>query len=562
MPVSLSNNLLRLVDLSPFLRNDNVASSPVNQKAGPHHIFRDPVYGWRCYIEAINDTLITAPFDYQTGPALATAPIAQGPWTRETGHIITPNSGAWEQGEISPSSIDWDAANNRWVIWYHGGHNLGPRQVGVLYSTDGFTGKALTRGNSGNPILAPGTGGSSDDQDVSDFKVVKKADGTYVAFYCGRQSGGPSNGTIHKATASDPENWTKQGEVIPEGSGWNATGHYPSQVWVDPEGRWHMFTGNGDTGQGAIGYFYSDDEGDTWTAYGSNPVASGSGTTTASDEHIGDVTQVAPDGDVLVVSSGIYSSAFTNPPLRGQGLWITPARVATPTRTAKFFLPTTGSQTQTSVSGSSVLSVSTGAIIGRFRAFRLTRSTQYREIYTENATFNIEVYVRIEGGAGANAGKLGVEIRTPTGQTLVVSNAQVDDGLWHSFMVRRKSGSSADVWIDGALVVSDSTVVNTNATATFKAVGNWHSSAAVADEPALCTISDLITLTGAVPTWEEAVALIANRANVPSGATIQVDFPASGTEQGNVVTVEGEEQLPTYYTVPVPFAPVASGLRF
>lgn len=539
MPVTLSNALLKLADLSPFIRNDNASGGHRSVKVGPHHIVWDGGL-YRCYAEVIEDD-----GPGTTGMMLATASQPQGPWTFSgTTRLISPNASPnWEKSELSPSSVYWDSPGNRWVVWYNGGHNVGPRQVGVLYSTDGFTGQAFTR-DAGNPIIAPGTGGSSDDKWASDLKIGRLPDGTYLGFYCGRQTGGPLNGTIHKVTGTSPASLTKQGEVIAEGGvgDWNEEGMYPSHWWLDPENRLHMIcaAGSGENPPGYAGYYYSDDYGDTWTQYGSNPVMSGNASAGAYDRDSGDVGQIVHDGDLIFFTTGGENTTDygTNPPLRGQHMAITPARVSSPVKKGKFYLPTTASQTQTGVTGTGILANATGTILIRFRAVRLQRSTQQRNLYTESAAFNIETYWRIEGGVGADAGKLTGWLRTPTTWTTTLASlAVVDDGLWHIAMIRRNSASSADLWLDGVQQDTDSTNIGTDATTTNKAVGNWNSAAAVADEPGLCTISDVLVIPNAALTWAQAIDAIYSR-TLPAGVSASINFPTDGSDQGNVATVE------------------------
>lgn len=535
MPVTLANNLLRLVDLSPALRNTNVASDDYGLKIGPHGFAWDGAQ-WRIYVEGIEDD---APSNDTTAPLLATASVLQGPWTLvSASRLITPDpSPSWENSELSPSSAEWDGANNRWVVWVHGGNNspAGNRRLGVLYSTDGFVGRAFAR-EAGNPILSVGAPGATDDTVVADLKIQRLANGTYLGFYRGIQSGGPSTGTIHRVTGASPNALTKQGSVIGAGAGgtWRANGVTPGAFWVDPEGRVHMFAGAPETDSGHIGYFWSDDNGATWTEYGSNPVNS-AGASGEVDDFTADVLQGAHDGDVFFLTAGTFSGSYaTNPPLRAQMMYITPARVTTPRRRGKFYV---GSTARTAITATSVLSNDVRTVLIRFRAYRLQRAApQHRHFYAETAAFNEETYWRIEGGSGVDAGKLTGWFRTPTGFTSgLTSLAAVDDGRWHIGMARSTATNNHELWLDGVLQATSTATVGSTASATTKEIGNFPAFA----DPALCTISDVVTVVGTALTWAQAMQVIESRL-YPSGVSAAIDWPnvTPGSDSGDVATVE------------------------
>jgi hypothetical protein len=451
--------------------------------------------------------------------------------------LVTPNlSPNWEQNEVSPSSAIWEADNNRWVLWFHGGNNLGPRQIGVMYSTDQATGESFAR-DGGNPILKPGAAGASDDKSVSDLKIQRLADGSYLGFYCGRRNGGPSNGTIHRVTGATPASLTKRGETIARGSAgaWNEGGSYPGLWWKSPDGRIHMFAAAADTGNGAIGYFHSDDNGATWTAFAGNPLATGTGGGRNNDTHIGDVAQGGRDGDVLFMTTGVDALSFPdNPPMRGQLMLVTPARLSQPSRPGKFHVPGPD-RAYTTVIGTSPLFSSTFTIIGRFRAYRLERAIN-RKLYTEFGASNLLTYVQIEG-AGASPGRLGVLLRTPMADLTLVSAADVDDGRWHEWMFRRISASAFDLWVDGVQQASGLSNASISSVTTSKAVGNWHPSSGGPDEPSRCTISDHVNILGATLSWAEARAVLNSR-SFPGGVSATVNFPVDGVDSGDVALVE------------------------
>lgn len=553
--VTLANNLLKCYDLAPILRNDNVANSYKRDKVGPHSMVWDGVQ-WRGYFEVVDGTVDYNPgnFRYPTGVVLATAPALQGPWTiSPLSRIVDPTISDWENRECSPSACWWDAANNRWIVWYHGGNNdaSSGRSVGVMYSTDGIVGMTFAR-DPRNPILVAGSGGATDDHGCSDLKIQRLDNGSWLGFYTGRKTGGPSQGTIHRVHGADPGQLIKDGQVISApGSGWNADGNYSGQFWIDADKRLHMFSGNAVTGTGGIGLFYSDDLGQTFTAYASNPVAV-AGASSDYDAAIGDVVQQVNDGDVIAITTGGDNLTFaTNPPLRAQSMLITPARVVLPSRKGKFYL----ASAYTSVTATSILTNTVFSVLGRFRAYRLKRGAtlEARQIFSESAAFNILSFVRIQGKTGtANDGKLHAWVRTPTAFTAdMYSGPYVDDGAWHNFLLRRTATNAFELWLDGTLQVTDATTLGTDATATTKSVGNWDPGTGNPDSPMNGTVSDLITIIGTAVTWAQALAIIDGR-TYPAGVSATIDFPTAGTENGDVATVEATGTTPSFVPFYVP----------
>lgn len=535
MAVILGNNLLRLLDLNPLVRNTNTADD-LQEKAGPNAIARTPDgSSWRIFFEGVGP-LQASPFDFRTAIMDANATVLQAWTVSPSTRVDTPgNNTTWENYEFSPSSAWWDAANNQWVIWAHGGNNSGTRKIGVAYSTDGVTGQAFSR-DGGNPILSPGSAGAFDDKWIADLKIRSMPDGTFLGFYRGVKTGGPANGTIGRVTGTVPQTLTKQGEVITQGaaSSWNELG-VNGGGWVkDPDGRIHIFVAGWNASNvDSIGYYYSDDNGATFTQYGSNPVLSSGGATKV-DLATGDVVQAVDDGDVLFLTYGGENSVDypTNPPIRAICAAITPYRKTSPSRKGKFYLPSS----YTTVTGTGLVSNTVFSVCGRFRAYRIDR-TKYREIYTEEAAFNITAFIRIEGGGGANAGKIGTHFRTPTGESSMVSTSTYDDGLWHTLLVRRTATNAFELWVDGTQVATDATTVGTDATASTKAVGNWNPGTGEPDEPSYCTISDVVTIVGTALTWGQAELAIEKR-RFPVGVSPTVNFPLDGTDTGDVALVE------------------------
>lgn len=537
MAVLLTNTLIKLRDVSPFIRNTDVVGSPLQDKAGPHGLWHDGVK-WRCYFEAVERT--TVPTIPRTGFMLAKADVLQGPW-----QIINPNrrlieplmAPVWENNELSAASAVWEGHNNRWVIWCHGGNNGYPpgNCIGVAYSTDGIVGEKFVR-DAGNPIISQGTPGGTYDQGPSNPKIQRISDGTYLGFITGRKIGGVTNGTVHRVTGTQANNLVVTGECIVAGSAgqWNDQGQYPGFWWIDPENRLHMFVAAADGTTRGIGYFYSDDLGVTFTQYGSNPVMIADGDN-GPFHSTADVGQGAFDGDVLLMTSGGETVAYTGPPpavMRGQHMFITPARVTSPRRTGKFYL-VDGGPSYTAVLGTSILSQTLFTMMGRFKAYRTRRGFIVNHLFTERSAAAIGSYCRIESG------KFSVVVANGTSFQML-SQAYFDDGLWHTWAVRRLGTASFELWVDGVRVATDSTSIASDASTTFKAVGNWHPSTfgfGGTDEPSQCTISDFISIVGQALTWQQCEAIIASR-TFPAGVSADIDFPTAGTDSGGVVVVE------------------------
>jgi hypothetical protein len=520
--VTLARQLIKSKDLNPVIRNDNVASSVRESKVGPQAIVWDGTV-WRGYFEGVSTTLIgPGAFDDQTGPFLATAPTLQGPWTVVTGLLITPgNSTNWEHGEISISDMRWNAAANRWEAWYHGGNNSGPRQIGVLYSTDGFTGQTFVR-DAGNPLLTVGSAGAFDDKLLADLKWVQSPNtGQWIGFYRGVKNGSAqTDGTIGRVAGgygAVPSNPVKTGQVISASPSWNVTGIAPGAPCYDAGGRLHMFPAGGTAG---IGYYTSNDDGVTMTAGNAGAtVAAPSGTAGAYDKNsVGDVVQLIPNGDVLVVPFGTENIADypTSNPMRGQSIALTPLSKLTPTRKGKFYT----NSSYTTVTATGLLTQTAYTIMARFRAFRVDR-TAARDIFTEYAAFNKQIFLRLDNATG----KLHFFHRTPTGIAEITSALPYDDALYHVIGIR-----SAGASVTGS--ISGTTLTVTTVGSGILEVGQGISGTNVT---AGTTITALGTGTGGAGTYTVSVS-----SSAPSTTITGVLFQAYvGAGDGSGMAVVG-----------------------
>jgi hypothetical protein len=554
--VLIPYQLVKLDDLNPLVRNSNTTTDAQEQKIGPSAWMKIG-NTWHVWIEGIQGTGYPVN-NAMTAMMKATTTSLQGPYTfspATTRIRDASDTTTWEYYEHSFADIVLSRGNL--IAMYHGGNNNGPQHMGIDITgniTDGTTGWiADTR----NPVIVCGTTGAWDDRQVAnDFKLVRYKNqpgnpftGKLWAAYRGRQAGTIADGLTGRATVSpdyryfikDPP--ATAGQVIFSAPSWNAGGRTSGTPVLDDGGRAHMWYPGGFAG---IGKSYSDDDGYTWVDENSgNRVASPSGVTGTADYNgTGDVVQTIWDGDVAFIFFGTENvvNFATNNPMRGQSGAIVPFPKVSPLRLGKFYL----ASARTDITSTSLLSQTTFSIMGRFRAYRTKRNGTPRVIYWEEPTGggavgNKQVNVVIDANGGANAGKLNVLCRTPTAFFNMFSTAVVDDALWHTFLFRRISTSSAEFYVDGVLQTSDAvTNPGTDATATLKSVGNWNPSTSESGDGRFNgTISDLGTVTGYAATATEATAWINNRTTL-GGGTVVFDLTANGTtgESGNVVTVE------------------------
>jgi hypothetical protein len=233
--VYLGTPLIRLVDLSPLLRNDNTVGSVRQDGVGPHAIVRQDDGTFAMWTEVYGPTGEPAVNNDVTGTMKATAPVLQGPWTLSPSStlVITPDNTNWEFGEFSPQNVIWDAANNRQFMTVHGGNNQGPRQIGFAYSTDGKTGLSWTK-EPANPILTPGASGAVDDNWLADLRLIKNPwTGQWIGFYRAQKVGGLNDGAVARVVGPTFNNLTKTGGVITTPPSWAPSGYHVGDIWYD-----------------------------------------------------------------------------------------------------------------------------------------------------------------------------------------------------------------------------------------------------------------------------------------------------------------------------------------
>lgn len=521
----------------------------IHDKVGPGAFARDPFTGgFRLWVEGVSGVKVgSGAFDNRTVTLHYSASVLQGPWTATS--IVSPviepaRDDGTENGETTFGTVLWHGPTNRWAALGHVGNNSIARLIQLYWSTDVATGLVFERG-SGNPVIGLGAAATFDDASVADPKaILKPGTSTLVCLYAGRAALG-SLPTIGRATAdlSDLSTWTKSGQVVglSGAPAWRANGVSPAFLTYDKNLRLHLIAaGYNSSDVGSIGYLFSDDDGATWSESGiTNPVISAGGVNDA-DREIGDVVQGIADGDVAFFTYGganvdSYSGTGGSPLDAPVGA-ILPMADEAPIRTGKFY-PATSPRSESAMTGTSLTTQTTSSVLVRFRAYRLSTTREFRHFYGEyGASFDKESYFRIEGGAGADAGKVVCFVRTPTNFASLVSASTVDDGRWYRMLYRRTGTAAHELWIDGVQVDSDTTDIGTDATVTAKYVGNNGDTAV--NEPSLCTVSDVVTIVGNAVTWEQAEGIFATR-TFPAGVSAAVDFPTSlGTDAGSPVKVE------------------------
>jgi hypothetical protein len=559
--VKLENQLIKLLDLSPLLRNDNSVGSVLEQGVGPHGIWKADNGTWQMITE-VYSSIGGVTNNGQTGAMRASAPTLQGPWTLSPSAslVITPAGiSTWEYLEYSPHQPIWDSANNRWFMTAHGGNNQGPRQIGFTYSTDGKLGQSWTKDPS-NPILTPGASGAIDDNWLADLRLIQNSwTGRWIGLYRAQKVGGPSDGTVARVEGPTFNNLTKTGGVITTAPAWATNGYHVGDIWYDAGGRLHHFGASGALG---IGYSFSDDDGQTWIwGNGANAVLTKGASGTSDKDSAGGTLRLVDDGDILFITyhASNLSDYPTNPPLRAPSAAITPARCVSPIRQGKFHLSGSRTIVDTAAKNAIVSPLNTTifSMCGRFRAYRTAR-VSFRRLWSETTNptnSSIQFFISLAangetGGGATNAGKFHLFFRTPGGIVEFLSAVPLDDTFWHKWLLRRIGLASFELYIDGSLVGTSSVSATLNSSAMEKCIGN-NPVVNGQDHPTNMTQSNIHFVSGYAMTVAEANALMDSGAP-PSSGTLTINWPMNPyTESGDVATVESfvQTRKPTGYAM-------------
>jgi hypothetical protein len=428
-----------------------------------------------------------------------------------------------------------------YYVHYHGGNNVGPRQIGLAMTTDLTSAAAYTKWAS-NPIIANGAGGTQYDKYIADFAAKRLGLNNWVAFTRG-VSNADNRLRIHRFTSTDGITWTWRGVALDIGTSTAWDDESVSSPWWfrDVNNRTHLYyAGEGTTAGSAsagIGYAYTDDDitqssAITFTRGSSNPIASSTGTNTDYDfANVGDTIAGIADGDAVLLNCEGFNTTAGIPTINGTQRF--DGRVQfyealandAPTRGGKFYRTPRGvaaANKQYSSFSNTILPLNATSYT-LLICFRLLKSNVYGHFITFEAAFNKQVFLRVD-----NTGFLHGYNRTPTAIAEVTSATRYDDGTPRWAMWRRTAASAFDLYVGDAssatLIGSASTSPGTDATATFNAIGNWHASAPVdgtLDQPAHGALWDAAIVIGGTISTADAQAWFNNRTvPTPSGGTM------------------------------------------
>lgn len=298
-------------------------------KLGPLNIIKMGATDYRMWYEGF-----ASPFVPGIATSIGYATSSDGiTWTKDAGNPIFVAAAAWENNEVSVSTVIWDSDAGVFKMWYHGGHNAGPRQIGLAYSSDGLT---WTRQNSSLPVLPNGGVGTWDEKHVADASVIRLSSTDYRMWYLGVNASDVQ--ATGYATSTDGISWTKYGSnpVFQSGTAgqWDDGTMYGLRVFyfLNTFHGWYTsddgsFSSPTTTG---IGYASSPDA-TTWTRGASNPVLRG---ITSPEEWISDpifvyrevytMRIVYYDDDFSVSPANrVHRMAITDSPSNATVAWLT-----------------------------------------------------------------------------------------------------------------------------------------------------------------------------------------------------------------------------------------------
>lgn len=251
---------------NPIIRNAITSGQYDSVKVGPNDVAKVGPGDYRMWYEAISDNASST-----TSVAYATSTDGTI-WTKYGSNPVMSPAG-WENDEVSPNTVFYDADDRVWKMWYHGGvvALVGTRKIGYATSPDGLT---WTKSGS-NPIISPGAGGTWDATGVVEPKVIKFGPTDYRMWYRGFDASNVKK--IGYATSTDGISWTKYGSnpIFAAGS----SGQWDDgELWAfcplyDRDGIFHAWyiADDGAASTQAIGYAYSLN-GTTWVRGPSNPL--------------------------------------------------------------------------------------------------------------------------------------------------------------------------------------------------------------------------------------------------------------------------------------------------
>ncbi len=554
---------LPLVLRNPITNNNRFD----NLKCGPSVMVKVGPRDYRIWFEGLNTSGKVFPSQIVGGTIptnfILYATSADG-WTIDRSlaePAVWPLQGTWEQGEVCPDTILTPAqtGDGLWWLFYHGGNNAGPRQVGLMKSPTGLPG-TWVRANSGNPILANGGGGAWDESYIADAWVHPVAWNDYRMLYKGVRVS-DSKAQIGYASCSDPTgvSWSKGGSnpvLALGGASPELDGVQGGMGYVDGDGRIHLWFVAGET---EIHYAYAADwtaaAAGTWTRNNADVIQAPSAVPTDPDDSLGDVVRTCLDEGVILNTAMAQSNTYvdfegTSCEARAQ-YWLPQIATSTPQRSARCFPPVASSSRyyMTVPNGAKLLQEATAfsicVVVRMIPGCPGNGTTGGRILYWERAAFNKQVKLFINAN-----GQFDSWYRTPTGIAEIktaTSSPRLDDNRWHVILMRRTGASAFDLYVDGVLY-AQSTASPSNDTTTpllFFNIGGadpadsaeWVTTEAFGGD----LILRVVTIAGYAMTPAESLTIFNNGAGDgarPSGGTTKLDLTlGSGGASGPDVDV-------------------------
>jgi hypothetical protein len=449
-------------------QNDNTKNDYL--KDGPSPVIKVGPSDYRMWLEGVTDL----PSGNVSRYFYATSPDNYA-WTKDPSTAalgaMDPNTSGWEQNEICPAAWLYDPVAGLHLLYYHGGNNTGPRQIGLMTSPTGLPGSWTRYGST--PIVANGGAGAPDQNGAMDACVVRLSATNWKMLYKGvRSSDGKPQ--ICLATSTDGRAWTKYGAnpVIPVGTGNAANGNLGGAADVDELGRVHFWYPALDaTNVQRVLYAFSDDW-QAWTIDPTDVILAKSATAADPDSgELGDVIRlVVDDGNLVFTLMNFNAASYTGDALgrlEGRGVYSIPRKAAVqPARAARMTrVHTTASrQYMTVPAGASLMQQ---VVFSLWAAFRCPPGGSSRPWYVESAAFNVLLNfgLDVDGTFGNASGRGMTRYRTPTNTVTFTSATRYDDNKWHRAHLRRNSTSSWDLLVDGVIIASSAVAAGTDATA-------------------------------------------------------------------------------------------------
>lgn len=278
-------------------------------KVGPLQIVKMGAADYRMWYEGLNSAFNLAKVGYATSTDGTS-------WTKYGSNPVFTATETWENSEVCPGTVLWDAAAGVFKMWYHGGFNSQPRKIGYATSTDGIS---WTRGNGSLPVLEPGAASSWDESSVADACVIRMGPADYRMWYLGKNAANVE--AVGYATSSDGVSWSKSGSnpVFQSGTAgaWddgNLFGLWVVRRPCDRAGFHGWYVADDGVVASAtatgIGYAWSAD-GVTWVRGKNNPVLAGR---TSPEEWISDPVFVLEDPKEQTMRVYFYYDDFSVAP--------------------------------------------------------------------------------------------------------------------------------------------------------------------------------------------------------------------------------------------------------